>query len=695
MFETAIFTDTRADEALDGRSGFNFQSASPGFTAAEQHVAVQHMLHQVNATDAAPASGGGRAETFCYRPVDGRLFFSRGHDLGATASGRAGNQITEIAVADSAEDFEPYTPAQVYAALTWNVSKRSSKVAEPWAPPLDIDDDFEAEQLLTWALEDGGRRQYLPRLLSAFEKKVTGHFPGPLVFVAGDLSSLLRWFATLSLLSNRQAVRSLSFRAFDGDPLRGGADIVGCTPEVGRGLDPGPSIFHLDELTGGPEQPSFAVERTMALLAERNVYEALEVISLARRWDPAVGSQAAFWASELVNGTLPEAALVGGEGLIVKVVEGLASNGFTEDLETYLDEFGDALSRLPDHSDADIVRLARGARFLAGKANQPLAALLLDASISRVAARPEKLADWSSELLSASGTPWPVAELPASHWGEALGSLVRVASAPDLPALFALAEHLPSEALEQDAWAGAEQRLVDAAKTTPHSLESTRNLRVGARIRDRVRGDLVRELDLALRDQTGLLDGHPTFEALRRGAWTSLIDASVEDIGASASSLRRWQRLAALAQMPAKQRRDMLSRETELRPAQWKAALAGTGPHGDHGLWEAWLQQVGIDPELGFYIHVLTAVERDLMGPVSKDLKKWKGLLKGLEQKLSGSTADRAGQLVDQIDARLEERTTLGSRVRSWVPGRKENDGSDSGGSPAADGDRRSGRRTQ
>ncbi|GAA1485231.1 hypothetical protein [Brachybacterium fresconis] len=694
MFETAIFTDVRAEEALDGRSGFNFQSASPRFTTAEQHVTVQHMLHQVTSPETASLSDGSRAETFCYRPVDGRLFFSRGHDLGATASGRGGNQITEVAVADSVGDFEPYTPAQVYAARTWNVSKRPSKIAEPWSPPLDIDDNFEADPLLTWVLDDAERRQYLPQLLTAFEEKITGQYPGPLVLVAGDLSSLVRWFATLSLLSNQQAVRSLSFRAFDGNPLRGGADIIGCRPEVGRRLEAGPSICDLDRLTGGPEPQSLAVERTMALLHERTAYEALDVISLARRWDPVVGSRAAFWASELVNGTLPDAAFVGGEDLIVNVVDGLASNGFTDDLETYLDEFGDALARLPEHSDADIVRLARSARFLAGGANQPLAALLLDASVSRVTARPEQIADWSAELLATSSTPWPVAELPASHWGEALGNLVRVAATPDLPALFALAEHLPRESLDHEVWTGAEQRLVEAALTTPRSLESTRALVVGVRIRDRVREAIVRDLDLALRDQDGLLDGHPTFDALRGGGWQPLIDSSAEDSGESASDLRRWHQLTALARMPAKQRRDLLSQESELRPAQWKAALAGTDPREERDLWEAWLQQVGVDPERGFQIHVLAAVERELMGPPSGDLKKWKRLLRSLERRLPRSAADHAGQLIDQIDARRDERDTLGSRVRSWVPGRKGDDGSDSGeGSRPNDGGRRSGRR--
>src|SRR5699024_10660130 len=117
------------------------------------------------------------------------------------------------------------------------------------------------------------------------------------------------------------------------------------------------------------------------------------------------------------------------EGRIVTGVEGLARSGFTDDLETYLDEFGDALGRLPGHAGTDVVRLARGARLLAHGANQPLAALLLDASLSRVAESPQGISDWARELLATDGSPWPVAELPATHWGEALGDLVDVAPA--------------------------------------------------------------------------------------------------------------------------------------------------------------------------------------------------------------------------------------------------------------------------
>lgn len=683
MFETAIFTDVLAEEALDGRRGFNFQSASSGFTAIEQQVAVHHMLHQADAPGADRATETETATSFCYRPVGGQYFFSQGRDLGATASGRGGNQITEIAVTDTAEDFEPYTPAQVYSSPTWDISKRASRTSDPWVPPLDIAADFEADQLLGWVLDDDGRRSFLPRLLTAFEEKITGRTPGPLILVGQELPHILRWLSTVSLLSNQQAVRSLSFRAFDASPLRGTTDVVGCRPDVAQDLEASQLLCNLDRLTGGSEQTSVAVRQTLTLLEERSTYEALDIISLARRWDPALGPKSAFWASELVNGTLPEPALDSGEGQVVTVIEGLARNGFTDDLETYLDEFGDALGRLPGRASTDVIRLARGARLLAHGANQPLAALLLDASLSRVTENPQTISEWSGELLAAAESPWPVAELPAAHWGEALESLVHVAPVADLPSLFALAEHLPLDALNPGVWQDAEQRLVDSALSRPAGLEATRALRVGARIRDSVRLEVVRALDLALQNEPGLLDGHPAFEALRRGEWRPLVDSSAGDDGTSASDLWTWCRIASLAQMTAKQRRDALRNDAGLRAIHWKAVLASTDPRNDQDLWATWLQRFGAGPEQGLYVHVMAEAERDLMGAPTRDLKKWKRLVRVLEVTVSGSAARRASELNERIDSRLDDRVTFGSKVRSWVPGRRADGDSDGSGEPS------------
>src|SRR5699024_6026998 len=209
-----------------------------------------------------------------------------------------------------------------------------------------------------------------------------------------------------------------------------------------------------------------------------------------------------------------------------------------------------------------------------------------------------------------------------------------------------------------------------------------RALRVGARIRDSVRLEVVRSLDIALQDQPGLLDGHPAFEALRRGEWGPLIDASAGDEGTSASALWTWCRIASLVRMPAKQRRDALRHETALRALHWKAVLASTDPRNDQELWEDWLRRFGAGPGQGLYVHVMAEVERDLMGPPTRALKRWKRLVRVLEDTMDGSAARRAAELGDRIDSRLDDRVTFGSKVRSWAPGRRADGDSDGSGGP-------------
>lgn len=673
MFETAVFTDVSPEEALDGRGGFNFQAASPGFTDADERLAVESMLHRVSPTrDDAPSG-----ETFCYRPEGSRFYFSRGHGLGSTASGRSGNQVTEIIVTGSADDFEPYTPAHVFAARGWDVSKRPSKVSHRWQPPLDIDDAFESENLLAWVLDDPARRTYLPTLLATFESKATGTSSGPLILVARELGELVRWVAVASLLSNPQAARSLSMRAFDADPLQCDADIVGCTPDVGRTIAPSPLLCDLDLLTGGSTRQSFSVERTMALLTDREAYEAVDIVALARRWDPVIGAQPAFWASELVHGTLSERSLVAGSNLIVDVVEGLTRGGLAEDLTTYLEEFGDAVRRLPRHQEDDIIRLTRSAGLLAASTSPALAAILLEGTMRDVETEPRRIRGWATELLAAGRDPWPTTGSTPSHWGEALGRLARRAQVDDLPLLFALSEYLPQDSLEPRVWDGAQRSLRDLARAQPRSLELTQHLRIGGVIREGVREGLLMDLENSLRTWPGLLGPGTSFDALRRGAWEPLVRGSHGDLTDSARSLATWARLADLANETPRRRRSALASSPDLRPHLWKGALAGTDPHADHELWEAWVQKVGPDP--GLVDTVVGAVDRALDAPPTKDLKNWLGLLQSIDERVPGPDGRRCRDLAAEVQEQLETVGMLGGRVRSWVPGRR---GSRNSGSP-------------
>src|SRR5699024_10846068 len=98
-------------------------------------------------------------------------------------------------------------------------------------------------------------------------------------------------------------------------------------------------------------------------------------------------------------------------------------------------------------------------------------------------------------------------------------------------------------------------------------------------------------------------------------------------------------------------------------------------------LWEDWLRRFGAGPEQGLDGHVMAEDERDLMGP-TRALKRWKRLVRVLEDTMDGSAALRAAELGDRIDSRLDDRVTFGSKVRSWAPGRRADGDSDGSGGP-------------
>ena len=143
MFETAIYMDVRSEDALDGRGGFNYQAASDGFVGADRSVGESYMLHPVGLVPEAE-------ESWSYRQVGGRYYFSHGKDLGATLSGRSGNQITEIVATGEVTDIEPYVPAQILAATTWHVAPRPGRNSDQWTAPPSIAADMESFEILSW-----------------------------------------------------------------------------------------------------------------------------------------------------------------------------------------------------------------------------------------------------------------------------------------------------------------------------------------------------------------------------------------------------------------------------------------------------------------------------------------------------------------------------------------------------------------
>ena len=78
MFDVALYTDTRANEAIDGIDGFNFQAISEGMNAQDRQVIRDTMLHRVVVGWNADHDPLEHPPSFAYCEHAGRYYLSRG-----------------------------------------------------------------------------------------------------------------------------------------------------------------------------------------------------------------------------------------------------------------------------------------------------------------------------------------------------------------------------------------------------------------------------------------------------------------------------------------------------------------------------------------------------------------------------------------------------------------------------------------
>lgn len=619
MFDIAIYTDVTAAEAVDGRPGFNFQTLTPGFSGKDQRVALEWMLHRV---DDVTGRGQEDDETFCYRPDDARYYLSRGRSLGSTASGRGGNQLTQIAVTSDAEDFGDLVPAQMFWSPEWRLSKEATP-ASAWDAPPRPPTEVGPHELVRWVTEDATRMQFLPRVLQAFEQRIVHQDRSLIVMVHDDLATIVRWLSIACLLANRAAARSLSFRAMVGESSRAGFDVIGCRPDVARSAGTGTVVLDLLGLRGGPEASSPSVTSTMRLLETLDPERALDIIQQARRWDPVVGERA-FPTAATLAGVAVHHELVATDEQVLETLGRLAAAGSGHELEEQLGRVTGVLK------SPDPLHLLRTSHALA-EGSPNLSADLLALSMEKLDDA-DSAAAWIREatthpLLTARGdrTRPRVVE-------PRLLDLRRLLGDRELPRLLFLASMIGAR-LDEPQWREVEDRIDEQVMDQPETVVELRGHPCGPQVRERVASALLRRLEAEAQrvdDEEQEVTRVHALAELREGRWRSLLQDLQAEGSPRARELSRWEELASLSDRPDKEAaRYLTTTGPSLNGHQWAALAAAPTP----GLWQSWIENVGLTDGL---VHHLLAEARhaaDRPKPDIAELRRWRGVLQSLESR--------------------------------------------------------------
>ena len=305
MFDVAIYTDTRANEAVDGIDGFNFQALSEGMTAQDRQVIRDYMLHRVVVgwnVDHDPLE---HPASFSYRAHAGRYYLSRGISTGVTNNGRPGNLLTEAIATSDPDDFGMMRPAQFLGARNWSLKKASSQTLPRWAAPLDVTQDFEADALSDMVKNDAWAVAHFAEFLAVVEQ-VTDETPKRLVIVTADEALARKWIALGTLFIERERSLSLSIRGLVQDPMTTKADIVAASPAFGPQPDPsvpraGVNVIDLDRRLIAPLEASESALTQADWFLHEDSATALAAIDVARCWEGFLGRDLATRAAALAS----------------------------------------------------------------------------------------------------------------------------------------------------------------------------------------------------------------------------------------------------------------------------------------------------------------------------------------------------------------------------------------------------------
>jgi len=372
VLDVAVYSDTTAEESVDGVEGFNFRALSAGITSEDRRRIREELLHRVHPTWGHDHDELAHPPTCVHLRHSDRHYLARGHSTGPTLSGRSGNLVTQVLVTDGVAGFGGFRPAQLYAAPGWTLAETPSGELERWPAPESVREDFGAGALQAWLADDPWAVRVLPQYLTMLEA-ASSEVPRKLVLIHRDLDVVMRWIAAGSLLLDEESAARLTFRALVDDPSRTDAAVVGVSPEFELEPIVNAHVIDLERRTTSDVEPSESSRVRVASLLTAAASAGRPAFDLAARWEPYVGAGLAARAASALHGAIPTAEAW---TLAVELVEALEGATATDPL-VHPDPTITAAFAAWSPSSADEIRTARETRDrMAGVGASEIASVL-------------------------------------------------------------------------------------------------------------------------------------------------------------------------------------------------------------------------------------------------------------------------------------------------------------------------------
>lgn len=613
-FDRAIYTDVRADEAVDGYDGFNFQAISAGIGSGDLAVIRGASLHQVQPGWAVDRDELAHPPTCAYVVREGRRYLSRGISTGTTNNGRPGNQLTEVAVSSDDGDFVPYRPAQLFSAAEWTLAKASGTSVEPWLTPLTVREDFEVDALGAMVLGDPWAISVLPAFLTMVEQAAAPE-PTRLILVHDDIDLVMRWIALGTLFLDEESALGLRFRALVADPWRQEADVVGVSPAFGGATSfAGANVLDLAGRTPPVLEPSDSAVQCARWLGELGIEDTLVACSAARRWSAALGAEVAAATARALLFPTPGADGRAEWSAAVGLVSGLTAHESIDELELYAEEVVQAAVSYRPCTAEEFREAAAAARTAHSAGLRELACDLITPALEALAVTPALAGGWAAELGQIdTSIAWQDDDERAAA-AQSLATVIAGAGDQVLPDLLstarALGLALPETELEATTRRVARLWLADPGFGTGR----WQRWAGGDRIITLLAASLVSRL------RSGDVAAGTDF---LQGRWDHL------EVLPADAPVRGWLAASRLGRVPPDQRRAAFAAAGPVPPESWTIALAGTTLDRDTATWGAWVTRHGLPSAMAGMVRerILAILGADPTGPLDDLSGDWYLLL--------------------------------------------------------------------